>query len=81
MNADLTAKILFWQRAKYLLLLPQDKVNFGPVKIISVMTNFIVPNLKLLEICSYHSEHVLEVTAQNRLILPNNEGSKIKCGP
>ena len=45
---------------------------------VPLTTNFIVPNLKLLEICSYHWEHILEVTAQNRLILSNNEGSKIK---
>ena len=42
------------------------------------MTNFIVPNLKLLEICSYHLETILKVTTSNRLILANNEGSKIK---
>lgn len=45
---------------------------------IPLTTNFIVPILKLLEICPYHWEHILDVIAQNRLILSNNEGSKIK---
>lgn len=42
------------------------------------MTDFIVLNLNLLEIYSHYQKGILEVTTQDIIIPPNNEGGKLK---